>query len=193
MIRPPSSILRRLVLGGALLAASAVHAGPIVNGGFETGDFTGWTQFGDDSFTGVGTGVQHSGTHGAFFGAFSPGGISQTLSTVAGLTYEVSFWLMNADAGTPNLFEFNWDGGAVELSLNDAPATGYQPYTFSLTASGTATELRFTSSHATAFYYLDDVTVSTPAVTTVPEPGSLMLAGAALAGLALASRKGRGA
>src|ERR1022692_4600959 len=48
--------LVRVTLAVALLSfGTAVFAGtvPIANGGFETGDFTGWTQFGDTAFNGA--------------------------------------------------------------------------------------------------------------------------------------------
>ena len=39
----------------------------VVNCGFETGDFTGWTQSGNTGFTGVSTGIYaYSGNYGAF-------------------------------------------------------------------------------------------------------------------------------
>jgi len=175
----------------ALMSAGIVHAAPVVNGGFEAGDFTGWTQFGDTGFSSVGAGnAVHSGDFGANFGSLSgPGGILQTLSTQAGATYDVSFWL-RAESGAPNSFEFDWDGGAAEISLLDMAATGYQQYTFSLTATGTATDLRFTFFHEPAFFYLDDVSVSERVTTRVPEPGTLGLVSVALAALggALARR-----
>ena len=40
----------------------------VTNGGFETGDFTGWTQSGNTGSTGVGNAIAHSGSWGAFFG-----------------------------------------------------------------------------------------------------------------------------
>lgn len=168
----------------ALMSAGIVHAAPVVNGGFEAGDFTGWTQFGDTDFSSVGAGnAVHSGDFGANFGSLSgPGGIFQTLATQAGATYDVSFWL-RAESGTPNSFDFNWDDGALEVSLTDMPATSYQQYTVALTATGTATDLRFTFFHEPAFFYLDDVSVSERATRTVPEPAAPGLASIALAAL----------
>ncbi len=74
----------------------------VVNSGFETGDFTGWTQFGDPSFTAVapsspGGLPPHSGNFLAYFGPLSDGGIMQTLTAPAGM-YSVDFWLA-ADGG----------------------------------------------------------------------------------------------
>ena len=125
----------------ALIASVAANAVPheVSNGGFESGDFTDWTQFGDTSFSGVDTFAPHSGTYAAFFGPVgSPGGIFQTIETTPGRDYTIDFWLMNeADAfgsATPNFFSFNWDGGAAEFTLTDAPASGYTHYSFLLPA-----------------------------------------------------------
>ena len=69
----------------------------VLNGDFEIGNFTSWTQSGNLSFTGVGSGNAHSGTYAAYFGPVgSLGFISQNLTTVPGGTYDLTFWLKNA-------------------------------------------------------------------------------------------------
>src|SRR5437763_12768139 len=70
----------------------------IVNGGFETGDFTGWTQSGNTGFTAVtnNPGGAHSGTFYASFGPVgSLGFITQTAATTAGSTYTLNYLLSN--------------------------------------------------------------------------------------------------
>ena len=180
-----STVARALALAGSVALAGAAQANLVSNGGFETGSFSSWTQFGNTGFTSVSSLAPyvHSGTRGGQFGAVgSPGGIFQTLATTAGSTYVVSFWL-SADSGTPNSMTFNWNGGADELTIIDSPGQAMTHYTFLLTATSAATDLRFNIQHNPAYYGLDDVSVN------IPEPGSLALAGLALAGLALVSRR----
>jgi len=178
-------------LGTALLfAGMAAHADIVANGGFETGDFTGWTQFGDTTFSGVDTFAPHSGTYAAFFGPVAAqGGISQTLTTQPGHFYSISFWLMTeGDANgnaTPNSFAFNWNGGPAELTLVNNPVSAYTHYTFSLPATAATTDLRFTFQDVPAFFDLDDVSAA------VPEPGSMALAGLGAALLAAFKRRRR--
>src|ERR1700724_3978569 len=96
---------RKILLIIAVLASAALSARAqnlVANPGFETGDFTGWTQFGDTSFTAVATSSPlgqppHSGNFLAYFGPFNTGGIMQTLTAPAG-TFNVDFWLA-ADGG----------------------------------------------------------------------------------------------
>lgn len=173
----------------ALIASVAAHANIVTNGGFETGNFTGWTQFGDTSFTGVDSLSPQSGVFAAFAGPSAPGGIFQTLATTPGRSYVVDFWLMNeADVlgqVTPNSFAFSW-GGVPRLTLSNASVFGYTHYSFILLATSASTDLRFTFQHGPAFWDLDTVSA------VVPEPGTLALV--ALAGsLAALTRRRRSA
>jgi hypothetical protein len=157
----------------------------ITNGGFETGSFSGWTQFGNTGFTGVSTSAPHSGTYDASFGSVgSIGGISQAIATTAGQTYTIDFWLTNQSAATPNSFAFNWDGGASELAFTNAAAFSYTHYQYSLVASSASTLVSFAFRHDPNYWRLDDVNVS-----AVPEPASLALLGLGLAGLATMRRR----
>ncbi|HUP08840.1 MAG TPA: PEP-CTERM sorting domain-containing protein [Caldimonas sp.] len=186
MQRP--SMSRAIVGAAAMLLVGAVHANLVTNGGFETGNLTGWSLTGNTSFIGVqcpgpSSAVQ-SGNCSGFFGPVgSLGGIAQTLATVAGATYDISFWL-SSDGGIPSQFVFNWDGGAPELSLSNMPASGFVQETFHLAASSTNTSLSFSFRDDPGFIYLDTVSV-----TQVPEPGTLALAVLALGGLAATRRR----
>ena len=172
----------------ALLVTGMAHANFVANGDFETGDFSAWTQFGNTAFSGVDGSAPQAGNFAAYFGNTSQGGILQQLATTAGVTYHVSFWLQNEvdvqGVAAPNTFEFNWDGGAAELSLTDSGPFGYRLYDFDLMATTASTALRFTFTHSPAFWDLDSVQA-------VPEPGALALV--SLAGLLgiVASRRRR--
>jgi len=186
-----------LVAAVALCASLGARAELVVNGGFETGTFSGWTLFGTTAtYVGVDTQSPQSGTYAAFFGSpvASTGGIFESLATVAGQAYTVSFWLKNENdvtgIATPNSFSFNWNGGAAELSLTNVAATAYHQYMFTLLATSATTDLRFTFGNDPSFWDFDNVSVNL-ARSAVPEPGTLALLGlgAALAGLRRRNRK----
>src|SRR5213080_648965 len=109
-----------------LAIASAPEAGAqVVNGGFETGTFSGWTQTGDTSFSGVDPVAAQSGAFGAFFGPTAIGGISQSFATAAGSTYQVRFALALLDPAPPTSFSWTWNGVTQSPVLTNSPAFNF--------------------------------------------------------------------
>ena len=147
--------LRKVVLGiGVAVLLVALHTGIaranlLINGGFETGDFTGWTLAGDQSWTSVSTAgnfavAPQSGTYFAAFAGVSQAGggngdaiLSQTLTTASGQSYNVHFW-MASDGGTPNDFWVKWNGTTL-LSLVNMNAQPWTSYNYTITGTGTDT------------------------------------------------------
>lgn len=181
--------MRRFRLAGLLagfgLVLSAAASAQVTNGGFETGDFGGWTQFDNVSFTSVVNGnfIGFDPVEGSYHAVFGPvgstGGISQVLSLTAGSQYTVSFWLGNYGL-THNSISVDFDGNNL-LGLTDDPGFAYTSFSYSVTASVANPTLSFTMQHDSAYWVLDDVRV-----TLVPEPAALSLL--AVAGLFIRRR-----
>ena len=183
MSYPSRSHLKHRVLCG--LAALAVCAGftgrasaggnLIVNGGFETGDFTGWTLGGNTAGTFVGPpfdGVGHpfSGEHAAVLGAIgSFGTLSQTFATVPDTLYELTLWGANGGA-PPNQVTITLNG-ITAFAATDDPTHDYVLHVFDFTATSTTYTLLYEFEHgASGAFVIDDVSV-----TAVPEPSTLTL------------------
>ncbi len=183
------SILAVVSLLGLGITQSA-RANLITNGGFETGDFSGWTVFGTDNdvvgdqpFT-----LPHSGNFQALFG-FGDNSITQNVTTTPGSSYVITFWLApNVRQGGSPSVSVNW-GGSNIFSESFTSPFGYTEYTFSVNALSPVTQLQFQfSSIFGNVFYLDDISVTPPA--GVPDGGSsVSLLGLALFGVAVLRRK----
>jgi len=189
--------MKKLLAVAALFVCSLWLASPaaandiVSNGGFETGDFTGWTLSDGGALSGVFYGVDNfdanSGDFGAALGYVSSTfTLSQTLTTLPGETLVVSFAVAEdlrggdgSEIGSNNTFVVTLNGQTL-LTL-DNPTTNvgnWAIYTFELNATAGSEVLAFTSENDLDFWSLDDVSV------LAPEPGALYLLGTGLLGLA---------
>jgi methionine-rich copper-binding protein CopC len=128
------------------------------NGGFETGDFTGWTVSDPAHGTTVSANNPHTGRYSARFGSIGQDGtISQTITTIVGHHYQFSFWEASG-GGTPNDFSAKF-GGVTVYSITNESSHGYVQHTFDVVATSTSTVIQFAGRNDPSYDYLDDVTV----------------------------------
>ena|SRR5215472_10192784 len=165
----------------------AIAGNLVANCGFETGNFSSWTTTpaAAGSLFGV-DGNPNSGTFAAFFGATVPpfvDTISQSIATIAGDAYTVSFFLAN-DGGGPALFDATF-GSTTLLDFTGTNGFGYTQFTDTVVATGSSTLLSFASYQVPAFFFLDDISV----VAAVPEPATLALLGGALVAFGVLRRR----
>ena len=186
----------RLCIIGAFLAIAAsvpARADLVVNGGFESGDFTGWV-VSDSNGIVIDNADFDSGSASASLGSFgTPGTLSQTLTTMAGTSYQISYFLHNQGTGTGfppavELFQASFDGVVLDTETGVLVSGGYNFFNFQQIASSASTALVFTEQNDDSVWNLDDVSV-TPVTASVPEPGSAtLLASAVLLALGYARR-----
>jgi len=145
-----------------LAAVSLTVVAPLMqNGGFETGNFSGWLQSGNTSGASVTTSSTyvHSGQYGAELGPVgSLGYLSQTITTIPGAAYLVSCWL-NSQGGTPNEFVVSWNGTNL-FDQTNIGVTGWTNLQFAVSATATNTILKFGFRNDPGELGLDDISVT---------------------------------
>lgn len=171
-----------LILCCSATAAFALNL--VMNGDFETGDFTGWGKKGH--YISVGTSGYNGSNHTADLGTVGEvlGSLSQVgLLTIPGLEYEFSF-ILASSGGYPNEFRAVVNGVtlASEVSGRSYPFT---QYTFTFVADVLPTTIEFFARNDPGAFSLDNVSLE---LTPVPEPSTLLLLGL---GLLVASRLGK--
>jgi hypothetical protein len=174
-------------------------AGNLVNNcGFETGvSITNWTtaRASMGSLVGVNPVNPNSGSFAAFFGASSPplvDQISQSIPTIAGNAYDVSFFLTDTvvtPGAVPNNQFTAMFGSTVLLSLINAAPFPYTEFDNTVLATGPSTTISFSAYNVPDFFYLDDVSVVPVPSPALPPWASLALLGTGLACLTFVGRR----
>jgi hypothetical protein len=184
---PPKVWLGLVVFLSLALSGRAMAGGNLVmNGGFETGDFTDWSLSGNTRYTMVtdetfgskpgSSSVPQSGNDYALLGPVgSLGSMSQTIATTAGQSYIFSWW-MASDGDFANQFSATWNGAQV-FDQQDIPVQGYVEDSFTVQATGSSTVIQFSYRDDPGYLSLDSVSVTAAiSALSVPEPSSAVLA-----------------
>ena len=171
-----------LGLGGPALGQNL-----LVNGGFERGDFSGWTVQYDETLASVTAGGAYAPAEGEYQAAFGTGGtvtiFSDAFATTAGKRYVVRFAVANA-AGDAFLAG---PSDLPVLQLNGPASFAYRMRGYVFTAGGASERIGFQAAALNGTWYLDDVRVAA----FVPEPATwaMLIVGFAMVGAA-ARRRG---
>jgi hypothetical protein len=169
--------LASLLVAGSL-AASSAHANLIMNGSFQTGNFTGWTadpvSFGMYIVTAPSAFVDSGDAYSAQIAGYSygPDTLSQTVATTPGQDYTLSFSEYIDDGAPTTSLQVNWDGTSVYDVVDTGPYRMFQNVTVSVPLLGSGSDtVEFLCANDPSETYLDNVSL-TP--TAVPEPTTLI-------------------
>jgi len=153
------------------LSSSVLAQNLVLNGGFETGDFSNWTQARDTDFTEVLSSASDpdapspEGAYHARFGPLDNGDIFQNFGTSVGTIYRVSYFLYTGtSSSTRRTFEarVGTPGSLITLETLTNPAifAGYVQRSFTFTATSTTSRIRFTFQNDPDYWRLDDVFIT---------------------------------
>jgi len=166
-----NTLKKYLIATGVLLFSLTALADPsectevsgnlVENCGWETGCWLGW--YANTYVIDVGTDeVAHSGVYGGIVHAHNDiEYIGQSLSTVVGQAYTLSFWMRNTQPVDRLQIEWN-DGDVVEipLDLENVPAQGYTQIVFpDLIATSNSMAVIWALSNSLSDIDFDDVVV----------------------------------
>jgi len=169
-----------LFAGQSAFGILALPQNLLVNPGFETGNWDGWTVSGDPNFEGVSrtfATTPYEGSYSAFFGAVGDYNIiSQTIATTIGDTYDISFALF--DLGGPSGEAYVDWGGKQVWSLPYTGSFGWTELSWTEVASSASTTIAFGFEQDPSYFNLDNTSVldvtgnANPIIqTTVPDHG----------------------
>lgn len=163
----------------------SANATLITNGGFETGDLTGWSCTGADRCEVITT-YPHSGTYN-MWGWDNSGfaTLAQTIATSVGEMYDLSFWSHAHELSAGNILRYSI-GGATPVLVSTTTSYIETMASFTASAATTTIELLFETDGGTGQWRIDDVSVTGAAV---PEPTTLALMGLGMAGIGYSRKR----